>query len=256
MIKVCFCATRNLYDKLAIVLTSLWHHNPDAFVYLILEDNEFPFFKSPQMKVINITDLDLDIRETNPNLNTQCTYMTLIRAYLPLILFDEPKVISIDCDMIINGDLEGVWNWDMRENYIACVPEYSKHFLDMEPKYNDPYVNTGFIIMDLDLMRKHHISELISDLLNVRYLPKAEQDAFNYLCKDKIMLLPQIYNSTIYTGIVLKPIIFHGTPTKPWENKESNFLYPVWQYYEEMYERVYLAIDSGEDSSEELSDGD
>jgi len=256
MIKVCFCATRNLYDKLAITLTSLWHHNPDAFVYLILEDSEFPYFKSSQLKVINVADLNLDVRDTNPNLRRFCTYMSLIRAYLPVILTDEPKVISCDVDLIFNGNLDDVWSWDMRDNYILATPEFQKTFPNNNIlHFNEPYVNTGVCIMDLDLMRKHHITEQLSDFMNVVSLSWPDQDALNYICKGHIMLLPQTYNSNMYTGMATKPMIFHGTPNKPWDSSENNYLYPVWQYYEEMYKRVYLAIDSGEDSSEELSDG-
>ena len=160
MIEVCFCATRNLYNNLAIVITSLWAHDPDTIVYLCIEDDYFLPIQDDRIKVINILKCDLDIHPLNPNLQRFCTYMSLIRNYLPLILSHEDKVISIDCDVIFNGSIKDVWNWDLRDNYVAAVPEFKKTYADDDTlQYNDPYINAGFVIMNLKLMREHHIVE-------------------------------------------------------------------------------------------------
>ena len=159
MIKVCFCATRNLYNRLAIVITSLWAYNPNTIVYLCIEDDYFLPIQDDRIKVTNVLKQNLDILSTNPNLKRFCTYMSLIRNYLPLILKDEDKVISIDCDVVFNGSLEDVWNWDLRDNYVAAVPEFNKQLDEETMRYNDPYINAGFVIMNLKLMREHHIVE-------------------------------------------------------------------------------------------------
>ena len=104
--KICFCATENLYEKLAIVITSLLHYNPNIeTIYLCLEHDEWSYIKDERIKVINVSKLNLDISKTNPNLKRSCTYMSLVRAYLPIILKDEDKVISADCDIIFNGNI-------------------------------------------------------------------------------------------------------------------------------------------------------
>mgnify|MGYP002624214054 CR=1 FL=1 len=166
--KICFCATANLYDKLAVVITSLLHYNPNVEkIYLCLENDEWPYIEDKRIEVINVSKLKLDFSETNPNLQRFCTYMSLVRAYLPIILKDEDKIISVDCDVIFNGNLEEVWNWDLRDNYVAAVPEWKKSFEIDATKCNFPYVNVGFTIMNLKLMREHHIVEQMSDLMNV-----------------------------------------------------------------------------------------
>ena len=130
--KICFCATENLYEKLAIVITSLLHYNPNIeTIYLCLEHDEWSYIKDERIKVINISKLNLDISKTNPNLKRSCTYMSLVRAYLPIILKDEDKVISADCDIIFNGNIEEAWNWNLNGNYAAAVPEWKKS-LDMD----------------------------------------------------------------------------------------------------------------------------
>ena len=246
MIKVCFCATRNLYNKLAIIIMSLWSYNPNTIVYLCIEDDYFLPIRDDRIKVINVLKQDLDILPTNPNLKRFCTYMSLIRNYLPLILKDEDKVISIDCDVVFNGSIEEVWNWDLRDNYVAAVPEFNKQWDEETMRYNDPYVNAGFVIMNLKLMREHHIVEQLIDFMNVVPVKWPDQDALNYICRGHIMLLPFKYNSTIFTGLAERPIVIHGTPIKPWDEDEINYILPIWRYYEEMYASEYSTTNSGE----------
>lgn len=245
--KICFCATENLYDKLAIVITSLLHFNPDVeTIYLCLEHDEWPYIKDDRIKVINISKLDLDISPLNPNLNRACTYMSLIRAYLPIILTDEDRIISSDCDVLFNGSIRPVWEWDLRGNYAAATPEWRKSLSNELIGYNIPYVNVGFTLMDLKAMREHHIVDQMIDLMNVVSLGWPDQDALNIICRDHISLLPYKYNSNIFTGIAKFPIVIHGTPIKPW-TPDSEFS-GIWQHYKEMYMNEYSIENSGEDN--------
>jgi len=247
--KICFCATENLYEKLAIVITSLLHYNPNIeTIYLCLEHDEWSYIKDNRIKVINVSKLNLDISKTNPNLKRFCTYMSLVRAYLPIILKDEDKVISADCDIIFNGNIEEAWNWNLNGNYAAAVPEWKKSFDIDTTKCNFPYVNVGFTVMNLKLMREDHIAELMSDLMNVVDLGWPDQDALNIICKDHISLLPYKYNSNYYTGISETPIIIHGTPIKPWI--PDGPYWSIWQHYEEMYKNEYSTKAGGKNSYE------
>ena len=246
--KICFCATKNLYYKLAIVITSLLHYNPSIeTIYLIIEDDEWQYIKDKRIKIINIKKLELDISESNPNLKRFCTYMSLMRAYLPLILSNEDKIISSDCDILFNGKLDEIWNWNLNNNYLAAVPEWGKSMELGSSTWNFPYVNTGFILMDLKAMREKHIVDQLIDLMNVYPLNWPDQDAFNIVCRNNIELLPYKYNSNIYTGISKTPIIIHGTPVKPWE--PNGPYWKIWQHYEEMYKNEYTIANIGENKN-------
>ena len=82
--------------------------------------------------------------------------------------------------------------------------------------------------------------------MNVVPVEWPDQDALNYICRGHIMLLPFKYNSTIFTGIAEEPIVIHGTPIKPWDEDEINYILPIWRYYEEMYASEYSTTNSGE----------
>ena len=82
--------------------------------------------------------------------------------------------------------------------------------------------------------------------MNVVPVKWPDQDALNYICRGHIMLLPFKYNSTIFTGIAERPIVIHGTPIKPWDEDETNYILPIWRYYEEMYASEYSTTNSGE----------
>lgn len=252
---IAFCATRNLYKNLAITITSLIKHNNKHIksIYLIIEDDEYSYFKDDRIKVYNINKLNLEFESTSPNTNKYYTYMSLIRIYLPIILHNEDKVISMDCDMVVNGDLFEVWNWDLGNNYVAAVPEYRK----VQPaiynnyQFNWPYVNVGFTIMNLKLMRETHIVDALISLVNSVDLKWADQDAINMLCKDHIMLLPYKYNTCPYTGMSEHPIIVHGTPNKPWDGRVDNYITPMWEYFKEIYNNEYSIATCGENTSNE-----
>lgn len=84
-------------------------------------------------------------------------------------------------------------------NYLAAVFEASMDFqLDHLKTIGcnpNEYINSGFLIMNLELMRKDNMVEKFIEASKVDYLEFPDQDVLNQLCKDRILALPPYYNS-------------------------------------------------------------
>ena len=72
---------------------------------------------------------------------------------LPDVLSDWDKVLYIDTDMIIQGDLSQLFNTDLGEAYIAAVKDMAG--MALESHHNrlglGNYFNAGMMLMNLNL---------------------------------------------------------------------------------------------------------
>ncbi len=181
---------------------------------------------------------------------------TLYRLLLPDILPEYDKVLYIDCDVIVRNDLAKLYDSiDMGNNYLGAVYEAALDFQEAHFREIgcDPanYINAGFLVMNLELLRKDNMSERFIGLLNSTKLEFWDQDALNILCKDRILPLSPVYNSIRtfflpqYKHFFLKRYseaewlsvqqsgTIHYTGTKPWNSFTVKFKV-WWQYYERL----------------------
>ncbi len=179
---------------------------------------------------------------------------TLYRLLLPDLLPEYDKILYIDCDVIVRNDLAKLFNsTDIGDNYLGAVYEAALDFQEAHFREIgcDPanYINAGFLIMNLELLRQNNMSEKFLDMLNATKLEFWDQDVINVLCKERIYALPPIYNSIRtfflpqykhfflrrYTEADWRAVQDHGTihytGTKPWNSFTVEFKV-WWQYYE------------------------
>ncbi len=139
------------------------------------------------------------------------TQGALFRYLLP-DLVDVPKIIYLDCDIIVDLNIIELWEIDLQDYPLAAAldPGIPGCFSDGQmqiyqriglPLHN--YFNNGLLVLNLDYLRKkYQLFRQITDYLQ-RY-PKApclDQDAINWLFQDNYLQLDARFNSfTEYTG--------------------------------------------------------
>lgn len=119
------------------------------------------------------------------------------RIFLPELLPECDKILYLDCDIIVKGDLGKMWETDMNGYYIgACkdtVPVEHRQKIGL--KAEELYVNSGMLLINLALWRKDQITQriikCIADIKETINLP--DQDAINIVCR-KIKILEAKYN--------------------------------------------------------------
>lgn len=177
---------------------------------------------------------DCPIRE-----NDRLSIATYFRILIPNILPQSiNKVIYLDCDIVVRGKLVELWNNNIDNVAIGCVIDgcsaLKEHYqrLCYDQKYG--YFNAGMLLMNLQYWRKNEIVKRVLEYINM-YPEKLllwDQDALNFILKDKKVYLPLQYNvqesfflkkNTVYNcneseleTAIFNPIIVHYTGIKPW----------------------------------------
>ena len=210
-----YCMTRNLYRNAVPSIKSLLKNSDVDEIYLLIEDDEFPY-DLPKIKVINVSDQKY-FTPGGPNYyGTPWTYMAMMRATLCKYIKAD-KVLSLDIDTIIDGDISELWELPLDDYYLAAGKEPDKSV------GGDMYVNVGVVMYNLKKLKKDGKADEVIDALNHRGFGFAEQDAFNEFCKGKILEIDPKYNVHLWSVKTEdKPVIVHyaGFAAKDWMNKE------------------------------------
>lgn len=124
------------------------------------------------------------------------------RLFSPYKLPDVDKILYLDGDTIVNGDLTELFLMDDFDKYaLAAVAndEQNSHKCRLCMDAQDTYVNSGVMLMNLEKMRGMFLEEEITvSLLNLKEkLLFPDQDFINIIFKDNIKLLDIKYNYMI-----------------------------------------------------------
>lgn len=151
---------------------------------------------------------------------------TFLRLYAPMYL-QVDKCLYLDQDILINGDVANIYDFQIGDNLIAGVeqPEYARRKM-MEPlqrelllEEDDRYINAGVMLMNLKEMRKLEWQCIIERLMKEQF-PLGDQDIINVACRGRIVCMPISYNYGIMRGKTdLQPLIVHyAGAKKPWNS--------------------------------------
>ena len=111
------------------------------------------------------------------------------------------KALYLDADLVINGSIEPLWELDLEGYYCAGVDDIFIRRINyrkiLELAEKDVYINAGVLLLNLKDLRKDKIQEKLLQHTSI-YINRdryQDQDAINCICKGKIKLIPNIYNS-------------------------------------------------------------
>ena len=110
------------------------------------------------------------------------------------------RVLVLDSDTLILGDLTRLWNTDLKGNILAGVVDcmnlkaYRKQFALSESQL---YCNAGVFLVDVKKWRERKIEDIIIEAIkknngNVFFF---EQTLMNYSCRGEVLKLPLKYNA-------------------------------------------------------------
>ena len=136
---------------------------------------------------------------------------------LPSICKDE-RVLFLDADTFVLGDLSKFYNQPLDGYYLAAVNDYGmmsdlktnnqlklgentvdiKHYFGNIRKWNNTdmqrYFNSGMLLMNLDEMRKNNVEKAVMDSLKSNIFAFPDQDCINYVCHDHVKIVEPKYN--------------------------------------------------------------
>lgn len=212
-----YCMTRNYYDACIPSIKSMLVNGKPDVVYLLIEDDEFPL-KHKKLKPINVSGQQIFDR-SGINYNSRWSYMAMMRAALWKVL-REHRVLSLDCDTIVDGDISYLWNLPMDDYYLAGGREPAK-------SNGRLYVNMGVIMFNLKKLRDGKGEEIVH-ALNTRPYAFVDQDCINDHCQGGILEFPPEYNAHSWSIPTNNPIITHYAGFDKWNT------FPLVQKYAAM----------------------
>ncbi|AIZ80113.1 glycosyltransferase family 8 protein [Actinobacillus equuli subsp. equuli] len=190
---------------------------------------------------------------------TEETFFRYLLGQIPV-----EKLLYLDCDLIIDGDISSLYDVDLKNDIIAAVPDmfinYVEHYYAEIPDFK-PYFNAGVLLINVPLWNKENIEytlcELTSQFANVIY---ADQDILNIVFHKKWKILDKIYNYQVGARHALlergleseclqsedlagkSPVVIHYTShRKPWKGALQNnqiFAEKYWFYYNLSWEAI------------------
>lgn len=188
-----YTGTRNLYGDMYTAAKSLLYNSNVEKVYLLIEDEVYPYELPKCIEAINIIPIAEGIfPKGGANMESKFTVMALMRAALYKVFPKEDRILSLDVDTIVDKDISEIWDLPIEDCYFAACHETHR------TKNGLMYCNAGVVLQNLKKLRDGKGDEIVW-LLNHWKYPWVDQDAFNYLCQGRIYDLSSDYNDTDWT---------------------------------------------------------
>lgn len=171
--------------------------------------------------------------------------VTYYRLFIASLFPQYEKILYLDCDLVILGDISKLYNTELGDNILGAAPEqyvqntaefrsYAQIALGVDP---DAYVNAGVLVINLKEFRNNNIEEKFIELIT-KYdfdLLDPDQAYLNYLCQNKIHILPNGWNkepmSLPCEGE--KNIVHYALYKKPWQYDDVMDGEFFWNYAKE-----------------------
>lgn len=121
----------------------------------------------------------------------------LFKFDLPETFPQYDKILYMDVDMIVQGDLSSLYATELGDNYVAAVKDIActlrgKHHIRNNLSF---YFNAGMMLLNLKKMRNENISEKLIDYkLHKDQGFFMSQDALNCTFAERVILLSPTYN--------------------------------------------------------------
>ena len=202
-----------------------------------------------------------NLTTSNAHISIETYYRFIIQEALPFY----KKVLYLDCDLVVNGDIAELYDTDLGNTTIGAVPdidfignlnmkngermEYVNRQLHMSKPYG--YFQAGVLLMNLERMRETHT---VHEWLEIAQRPGFiynDQDILNMECEGSVTYLPYEWNvmhncgGRVHGVFDFAPanmfhkymesrkspkIVHYAGYDKPWKNPWCDFAPLYWDY--------------------------
>lgn len=191
---------------LVLIASTAWHNPTARFTVLdmgISAENRARIDALGPFLGVQVSRIEIgaDSFAAVPVTRAHLTRSTFLRLLIPDLMPDDKRVVYMDCDMAVTGDLGALADLDLGDKLIAAVPDPSPDDRELASTglARGDYVNAGLLVMNLPLWRREKTAEACLALLSDpdRPLLSEDQSAVNIACRGRVLALPQAFN--VYT---------------------------------------------------------
>lgn len=248
MINLLYCGNDKVFDGLLISLLSASKNTKDtihAYVltmdlsdidakYQPITEKHRTFIENVIKKynennaitLIDITTMYKESMLNSKNLKNHFTPYAQLRLFADMIDEIPYKIIYLDTDTIVNGDLKEMFKIDVTNYELASVDDLYNWLNPYRWKVRH-YFNSGVLLLNMKKIRKTKLFKKSRELVANKKMISPDQDALNFLVKDKLVL-PEKFNAK---DKYYKEIIVHHFCNV---RKKGNFFFRVKPWHVEL----------------------
>ena len=189
--QVVISGSQNLYPYFPCMYESLFAHNPDAKLWILIEDEKLPYETPENVECVDISKQTV-FPSDGPNSRSPFTYLAMIRAAYPLLFTGVEngfgirplprldRIISMDVDVVVCDSLRPIWDTEFKNGeWFAAVPQFKSN--SRPYGFANRYFNAGIMVYNLEQMRKDKVAEKAIELLNRQKFTFLDEQVFNLL---------------------------------------------------------------------------
>lgn len=236
-------------DKIAVLLYSIEANNPQGgVIYLVhgpLAESAKQALATLHHRLVRFRVELLPLSPVDQHLLAQISLAgnhlprsAYYRILLPNLLPEVDRVLYLDYDTLVLGDLTTLWHSDLAGNFLGCIRDqgvtikngWAKNLFG--PDANN-YFNSGVLLMDLALLRKYGVTGYFYQFIleSTKFFVLGDQDAYNLYFKDAVQYLPiennyvtQLLESSDpaeHRDLAQVTILHFLSAKKPWKDTTS-----------------------------------
>lgn len=268
-IPICFATDDNYVPFLTVALASLLDNSSKDNFYKIYvltshlsqENMDSILKQQKENSSIEFVQLSKELDKVQDMFHLRDYYSkeTYYRIFIPNLFPQYQKVLYLDCDITVLGDVSELYNTQIHGYYVGAVQEEVMQTFEVFGNYVEKadginrknYFNAGILLINCRRWRNKLIAERFVDLLN-RYTFRVVQDEdyLNVLCKENIKWLPLGWNKTSYKNEAFNDkdlkIIHWKINWRPWKYKDVLYEEYFWKYAKmtDFYDKLIQMRDS------------
>lgn len=214
-------ASDNRYvPYLSVTLASILAHTKKTKNYdiIILENNiskhnkEILLSQTNGLKNVSLRFYNLcnEIKQCKFNVVSYYSAAIYFRIFMPYIMPDYDKAIYLDCDLVLNKDIDILFDYPIENNLVGAVRDigmilhyytsgkeyipksyFTKYLSAIKPSN---YFNSGVLVMNLKAFRNEIKLDDMIKIVNEKGLKFPDQDGLNIICANRVCFLPFNWN--------------------------------------------------------------
>ena len=191
---------------------------------------------------------------------------------------DLDRILYLDCDTLVLGDLKELFTLDLSGKYLAGVKDVwgVNRYVERLGLESRVYVNSGVLLFNCDYCRKEHFYDKIVEFAknNAKIIEFCDQDSINKVVDTKKIVLSPKYNfmdtwwrggyyeysgeeEQAYLDAKENPVIVHLTGPKPEFKGCGNKFKNVWWNYAKLascYDEIFKKFEDSKAPKEKIGD--
>lgn len=234
-----------------ILYTEISQENKDKLLHSV---KDFPC----EIHFENVKDRIYEIGGTLP-LRHYYSMTTYFRMFISEMYEQYDKVLYIDSDTIVQGDISKLYDTEIGDNLVGAVVEQVMVQTDVYGTYceevcgidRNKFFNAGILLINAKQFREDNILNNFKELLyTYRFIVTQDEDYLNILCKDRVFYLPGEWNVPIFGEMKYSKeeiAIFHYIMvSKPWHYQDCRLGEVFWEYARmtNVYEEIKNILDN------------